>query len=130
MDRNLSSFKNDNCYINQYNNNTTMPLNYMLYNGKYENSNLICSNNNLCNIENNWTSINDRTDIESYLKNVNVYSSKCSINKNLPCYLINNQSPDIKRLEVEKKFSNGFCNKIPIVNNPYLYERNPSNLLK
>ena len=39
---------------------------------------------------------------------------------------------EIKRLEVEKKFSNGLCNKYPIVNNPFIYERklNPSNLLK
>ena len=132
MDRNLSSFKNDNCYINQYNNNNTMPLNYMLYNGKYENSTILCSNNNMCNTENNWTTIGDRTDVDSYLKNVSLYSSKCAINKNLPCDLINNQSSDIKRLQVEKKFSNGLCDKVPVVNNPYLYERklNPSNLSK
>jgi len=88
MNRNLSNFKNDDCYINQYNYTTSSPLNYMLYNGKYENNTLYCSGNNNCNTENNWTTIGDRTDVDSYLKNVSLYSSKCTINKNLPCNLI------------------------------------------
>ncbi len=88
MNRNLSNFKNDDCYINQYNYTTSSPLNYMLYNGKYENNTLYCAGNNNCNTENNWTTIGDRTDVDSYLKNVSLYSSKCVINKNLPCNLI------------------------------------------
>jgi len=89
MNRNLPNFKNDDCYINQYNTTTTRPFDYMLFNGKYENDTLKCSNNNTCNTENNWTSIGDRTDVESYLKNFSLYSSKCALNKNLPCEYTN-----------------------------------------
>ena len=42
MNRNLPNIKNDNCYIEQYNRDNDIPLNYMLYGGKYENSNLNC----------------------------------------------------------------------------------------
>ena len=125
MDRNLPNIKNDNCYIEQYNKDNNIPLNYMLYGGKYENSNLNCSNNNNCNTENTWSTIGSRTDVDSYLKNVYLYSSKCTENKNLPCNYINN---DMKKSQINTKM----CESYPVINNPYLLERklNPSNLLK
>jgi len=125
MNRNLPNIKNDNCYIEQYNKDNNIPLNYMLYGGKYENSNLNCSNNNNCNTENDWSTIGNRTDVDSYLKNVSLYSGKCTENKNLPC---NYQSDNTNK----SKLDNKMCGSYPIVNNPFLLERklNPSNLSK
>jgi hypothetical protein len=124
MNRNLPNIKNDNCYINQYNKDNDVPLNYMLYGGKYENSNLSCSKNN-CNTENNWSTIGGRTDVDSFLKNVSLYSGKCTENKNLPCDHVSNNSS-------QSHVKNKLCENYPVVNNPYLLERklNPSNLLK
>lgn len=124
MDRNLPNIKNDSCYINQYNKDNTVPLNYMLYGGKYENSQLKCSNN-YCNTENNWSTIGSRTDVDSYLKNVTLYSGKCTENKSLPCDYVDNNT---RQLRVDNKL----CGTFPVVNNPFLLERklNPSNLLK
>ena len=123
MDRNLPNIKNDSCYINQYNKDNNIPLNYMLFGGKYENTNLSCSNNN-CDTENNWSTIGTRTDVDSYLKNVSLHSGKCTENKNLPC--------DYKKSDNNLPVTNNLCGSHPVVNNPYLFERklNPSNLLK
>lgn len=111
MDKKNTNFKNDECLYNSHKNNNLKTFEYSIYNGKYENAkqncNKSCCQNN-ANINNNWSTIGVRTDIESYLKLVNVNSNKCL---------------DSKKLNSEKIFGNNFNNIKPVVVNPKLCER-------
>ena len=123
----------DDCFFNVYKKSTTMPLEYSTYSGKYEidfKNDLNKNYNKDANIVNNFNSIGLRVDMESFLKNQELYSTKCPQNENLPCNYTKKMNNSYKRSsETEKKFGFGYCDKKPIVINPLLADRNlcPSN---
>jgi hypothetical protein len=133
----------DDCNYDNYKYTTYRPLEYVLYNGKYEILNscekkdcLYCKFNINANIKNNWSSIGERTDLESHLKLQSFYSSKCYQNKMMPCKNLDKYKNDknviYKMSGAEKKYGKEFCKVNPVVVNPYLAEREivPSNMKK
>ena len=128
VNKNQNKFVYDDCNYNVYLSTTTKPLEYSTYSGKYEvdpKNELNKNFNKNANIVNNFNSIGIRVDMESFLKNQELYSTKCPQNKNLPCSFVKKMNNSSKKLtEAEKTYGFGYCNKKPIVINPLLADRN------
>ena len=120
----------DECYYNVYKITTERPLQYNNYIGKYEINvkneiNELKIYNKNANINNNFNSIGLRIDMESYLKNQELYSTKCPQNENLPCNYTKKMNNSFKRSsDTQKIYGFGYCNIKPIVINPRLADRN------